>query len=112
MNKQLKVKIKLKSAFLFLDILKKMEINFEYFETVYAKSDESEDNAEKLGKELIKILINGLDKAEDEVYLFLSNILELTKEDVEEIDIFEELIPSLKEYKGWQMFLGKLGQLN
>ncbi len=111
MNKELKVKIKLKSVFLFIDILKKMDIDFNDLESISVGSENNEDNTEKVGKELIKLLVNGLDKAENEVYLFLSNILGISEEKVQELELFEQLTPVLKEYKGWQGFLGKLQPL-
>lgn len=106
MNKNLKVKIKLKSVFLFVDILKKMDIDLN---DLHMLGDNKE---EKLGKQLVKILIDGLDKAELEVYLFLSNILNVSETEIEEIDVFDELLPALKSYTGWQSFMGKLGQLS
>lgn len=116
MSRDLKVKIKVKSVFLFIDVLKKMEISFDDFDNIYNENDKSdilviEDKTEKIGKQLIKMLLYGVDKAEIEVYLFLSNIFNVSADEVEELDLFEEIIPALTQYKGWASFLGKLEAL-
>ncbi len=114
--KKLQVKLTTPALFLFLTMLKKVGFNFKDFFTKAQKIDEEDgelgEKQSNLGMNMFFTVLNNLDKAEDEAYEFLSKILNITIEEVKEMDIFADILPVLKSYDGWSVFLDNAFKLN
>ncbi len=110
----MKVKITTPSIFKFLKIIKKTNINFKEIVKKFDNKDlieNAKENQKELGLELFTLLIENSEKAEEDVYEFFAMILGITNEEFLEMDIFEDVLPILSEYKGWQGFFTKLASL-
>lgn len=96
--------LKLKDAFTVSRILKKMHIRPDL-------SDEI--TQEQLGADLIFKFVENIGEAEDEVTVFLADLLEIDVETLKEKD-FDEMISIIEEFKnlkGIQGFFTQVGKL-
>lgn len=99
---KLEVKITVKALFSFIAIMKKIEFDYKGF--LKDLDNKGINKQEDAGLELFSVLFNGIDKAENEVYVFLGIILDIDTDIVKELDLFTDIAVPLKEYKGWKVF--------
>ncbi len=107
----MKVKITTPSIFKFLKILKKIDINLK---DLLGKADIAEDIEEKqeqLGMELFTLLLENIDKAEQDIYEFFAEILQISVDEYKQLDVFSEVLPVLSDYTGWKDFFTRLASL-
>lgn len=123
MKNNLKVKITTPSLILFIKLLKAMGVSIPVIaeklqelsgtmqkvndvdDELNIESVELENRQEQLGMFLVELLFDGVDKAEDLTYKFLSKIFFMSEEEVQELDFFMEVLPAIKTYEGWGNFL-------
>lgn len=110
------IKISTPAAFKFLKIMKKLNINLSDIASNFKKkekvTDENiEEKQEELGFEMFELLINGLEKVEDEVNEFLMLILRIDRKTFDDTDLITDIMPAIVEYEGWKRFLEIVSKL-
>jgi hypothetical protein len=102
------------SIITFLNMLKKCGVKLsELMATVVEgnndladlSDDEIGERQKEFGIQMFGQLLDGLTNAEEYAYKFISQIFNMKIEDSNQLDIFEEILPALKEYEGWKAFI-------
>lgn len=91
--------LKTKDIFKMSKILKKIDVDFSSIET-------EGKSAETAGMEMVKVVVENMYQAEDEVNEFLGNLVGLTGEEVSELDLEDgiEIVKQFKNIKGLDFF--------
>ena len=110
----MQVKITTPSIFKFLKIIKKTDISLKSLLGKANNTDVTTDvekKQEQVGIELFTLLFENIDKAEEDIYKFCAEILQISVDEYKQMDVFTDVLPVFSDYAGWKDFFTKLASL-